>query len=285
SGIDSGGVVQPPIPPTPTNGGQQPQGQISQSNQLANLLPTQAPAMVRRLYTPPPLRAAMVNPTLAKRMGSYTPPAQLISDQASTLKQLETWMVTIAEELEITIEQFSTDVLPFFIYWCIVNGASDKHGTKTEWKKANYQITNEGIFGELDEVAPQTVYPLEPFIRAAKPTLRAIMRHFGPLAYKWVKASVQNGQVIKPANATHAGLDDPRYFPCCVDFVTADILTTEEVSVRNQVINARTMGARNVLFRHATAPGAVAQDTNLRLPTDSNYGRTQIGGFQFDQTD
>jgi len=179
------------------------------------------------------------------------------------------------------MQAFQTDVVPYWIYWCIVNSASDEHKKLSSWTKVNMTIDDATGQINLNEGEAQTIYEMSPMFDEAKPTLRAVMRHFGALAYRWVKFSIAKRKPIIPHNAIKAGLMDVTYFPCCIDFVTVDQLSPQEQNVRNQVINARVSDTPRALFKHAQRAGAGEEDTNLRRDDDANYGRTRVGGAMF----
>lgn len=292
AGVDNQGVVppvpadqqaqppgqqQPIIPPAPANGGGQQQGQPAA--QPANLNNTVANTTAG-FYVPPIMRS-IVTTEMAKTMSNYNPPDALISTQACSLEQFGKWARAASAGLGLSLEQFNTEVIPYWVYWCVVNGASDQHKRLPHWTKVGMTVNEETGDIVLDENAPQVLFEMEPMFIQAKPTLRAVMRHLGALAYRWVKFSIIKGRAIKPHNAIKAGLTDQTYFPCSIDFVTADQLTPEEIDVRNQVINARVNERSKPLFKHAQRPGASEEDTDLRRDDDANYGRTRVGGALF----
>nr|QZR93813.1 polyprotein [Triticum mosaic virus] len=238
--------------------------------------------VVTKSYTYiPPIMKSLVTIDTAKKMADYTPPDALISTQACTLEQFGRWANAAANGLGLSMQAFQTDVVPYWIYWCIVNSASDEHKKLSSWTKVNMTIDDATGQINLNEGEAQTIYEMSPMFDEAKPTLRAVMRHFGALAYRWVKFSIAKRKPIIPHNAIKAGLMDVTYFPCCIDFVTVDQLSPQEQNVRNQVINARVSDTPRALFKHAQRAGAGEEDTNLRRDDDANYGRTRVGGAMF----
>nr|WGH08355.1 polyprotein [Zoysia mosaic virus] len=229
----------------------------------------------------PPSMTSLATSQMATKMAAYRPPDALVSEQACTLEQFDKWVSSAARGYGITPEQFKTELVPYWIFWCIVNSATDRHKTRSTWRKVNMTVSEDGKRVTYNNQQLQTTYEMAPMFREAKPTLRAVMRHFGNIAYNWVKFSLKSGKPIIPHNATKAGLTAIQYYPCCIDFITTDILSDEEINVRNQVINARVGSAPRPLFRHALRAGGEEEDTNLRHPDDANYGRTQMGGAFF----
>nr|WMY99539.1 polyprotein [Sugarcane streak mosaic virus] len=249
------------------------------SQTTGNLSNTVSQTM-KSLYVPP-LVKSLKTEAKAKQMMRYTPPQALISSSAASIRQFNDWANTAAEGYGKTIQQFTDEILPFWIYWCVVNGATEENKTKPKWTKAVLNLDGaDGTEITVDENGPQVEFEMGPMYRNAKPGIRAIMRHFGELAYKWVQFSVRSGKPIIPHNAVKAGLTTPEFYPCCIDFVMVNILSPAEIDVRNQVINARTPRMGKPLFRHALRAGG-DEDTDLRREDDANYGRTQIGGAHF----
>ncbi|AIE45539.1 polyprotein [Yellow oat-grass mosaic virus] len=243
--------------------GQRPRGNSFVSNPVkpTDDVPEKSPGLVfpkpkptsKAIYVPSPVRA-LLRPEFIGKMVAYQPKRELVENRYASMEQLSVWMKEAADGLGVSEDVFVNAILPGWIFHCIINTTSPSNEARGTWRAVNNA-------GTPDE--SQVEYPIAPMYKAAKPTLRAIMRNFGDAARVMIQESVRIGRPIIPRAFDKSGVLSIDNIIASVDFIVRNERDNSTfVQVQNNVVVNRLKNIQSSLFGQASLGAGSNEDTS-----------------------
>nr|QGT40981.1 polyprotein [Wheat streak mosaic virus] len=223
----------------------------------------------KAIYMPKTVRDK-IKPEMINNMIKYQPRAELIDNRYATTEQLNTWIKEASEGLDVTEDVFINTLLPGWVYHCIINTTSPENRALGTWRVVN----NAGKDNEQ-----QLEFKIEPMYKAAKPSLRAIMRHFGEGARVMIEESVRIGKPIIPRGFDKAGVLSINNIVAACDFIMRGADDTPNfVQVQNSVAVNRLRGIQNKLFAQARLSAGTNEDNSRHDADDVRENTHSFNG-------
>jgi hypothetical protein len=215
------------------------------------------------LYLPRAVRR-VVNDEVVAQIRGYIPRREQIDAQWCSEEQLEHWIGQCGAAFGQSPDEFCRTLLPAWIVWCIVNTCSPENKKLDKWRA----VQNVG-----QENEKQVSYDILPMYNHAKPSLRAVMRHFGDIARLIIAESASQGKLLMPKAVDKTGLFRVEDSVAACDFIMRKQEDgTSFVQIQNQVTVNRLAGIRSRLFGQAKLSQGTNVDEERHDATDVEDG-------------